>query len=1347
MALAYYEDQEGIWTTHSDPKTSLEYGLNVATGKVLKLVPANSWKSARDVVTGRPYYYNLCTHQSTWSRPFGPVDGEIATEQFEFHYDGSDGQGVSVGFVPIHNPELQQVFWHNAATGEVSWKKPTSLEQCNSLVPDSWLSLDQEELLIDDEIRLAVVRANKTRVVIEESQLIVTQMSRTLDQRLEQARALGQSKKLRNVKTNNNNRNAVRQMESGFNTSALAPTSALTAQKTRAVPALAASFLRSVPLFHGLGDAQLALVQQNLSTMDFPNGTVIVRQDSPGDLFYLVYRGQVRVYEHNSGFAEFDAQGQRRMTSFVGTDSTQLVKPASAAPGGTGGGDDDESRKYGTVVNELKSGDYFGERALLNGTPRTATVMAVGDVSCFVLDKEIFSSVVTKELIEGESAALSHSNEEVSSLARHIGNYEGLLLMKARARDPTDKKIADALLALVSAFSPELAVDDTLERFLKTLYAVFEVERISLFYVDWQTEELILQMSKDTDMREVRLPMGAGLVGACARSTKIVNVPDVTKDPRFFGDMDKKSGFTTRCLLCCPILDGEDRATAVIQLVNKRISPIFSKDDEDVLSAVAEQMALTLAHKKAEMAQTMSTNGTNRTIPLWQVQDDFKVTMKRFYGGSLSINIPPGEVTLVVETQIFHAGVPLMDSVLTSAKANNQPPVFSAPFAGSDELNLKIKVKNIPRAARIIFNVSFAAVDERGQVIMVNDKPKPGTALGWGGATLFNFDQILRSGHMRIKLFPGRCNQDLAGVATLLSNTTKKEVDILDLDICRFQKPVVYQDIPNYQREALAEGQEKKNENVAYVVKQMIQELKTFINKDPLYTLKDDDKKLIVQARHALKTDPSSLPKFLQSVAWNNARDVQEAYRMLVLWEPPGPVDALTLLDHTTPDPKVRALAVSLLEGLDDNELCLYLLQLTQVLKFEPFIDSALARFLLRRALRSPKTVGQNLYWLIKAEMHVPEVKERFTCLHRLFQRHCGEINREATGHQEYVLKRLQECATKIKTYPKAERNDVVRKLLRGIVFPDHFQLPIKPELAFKGLNIDKCRVMSSKKVPLWLNFVSATPNTPPLTVLYKCGDDLRQDQLTLQVLRVIDLLWKTEDMDLQMSCYGCIATGFETGLIEVVPDAETIGGITAGKGVRLKKIRAMGNVFDEKRLKRWLRSKGHPQRMWEQNFLKSSAGYAVATYVLGIGDRHNDNIMLSYTGKLFHIDFGHFLGNFKKKMGVRRERAPFVFTPQMAFVLGGSGSPLFKEFEQLCCKAYNLLRKHSNLLITLFSLMLQCGIPELETDHDITYLQEKLMIGATDEEAAQRFIFEIRNALNTRTVQINDAVHMLVHA
>ena len=73
----------------------------------------------------------------------------------------------------------------------------------------------------------------------------------------------------------------------------------------------------------------------------------------------------------------------------------------------------------------------------------------------------------------------------------------------------------------------------------------------------------------------------------------------------------------------------------------------------------------------------------------------------------------------------------------------------------------------------------------------------------------------------------------------------------------------------------------------------------------------------------------------------------------------------------------------------------------------------------------------------------------------------------------------------------------------------------------------------------------------------------------------------------------------------------------------------------------------------YHMNFLRSLAGQSVATYVLGIRDRHPGNFMLqNETGKFFHIDFGHFLGHCKKKLGVNRDREPFIFSDELHYFL-----------------------------------------------------------------------------------------------
>ena len=135
---------------------------------------------------------------------------------------------------------------------------------------------------------------------------------------------------------------------------------------------------------------------------------------------------------------------------------------------------------------------------------------------------------------------------------------------------------------------------------------------------------------------------------------------------------------------------------------------------------------------------------------------------------------------------------------------------------------------------------------------------------------------------------------------------------------------------------------------------------------------------------------------------------------------------------------------------------------------------------------------------------------------------------------------------------------------------------------------------------------------------------------------------------------------------------------------------------------------------------------------------------------KLFHIDYGHFLGNFKKKLGVRRERVPFVLTQDFVTVIAkGADNPTqtkeFKKFTNLCETAYMIIRRHSHLIINLFLLMLSSGMPELQTLEDIMFLRKTLALDEDDENAKEFFRKKLYESYNkSYATKIDWAFHAL---
>ena len=223
---------------------------------------------------------------------------------------------------------------------------------------------------------------------------------------------------------------------------------------------------------------------------------------------------------------------------------------------------------------------------------------------------------------------------------------------------------------------------------------------------------------------------------------------------------------------------------------------------------------------------------------------------------------------------------------------------------------------------------------------------------------------------------------------------------------------------------------------------------------------------------------------------------------------------------------------------------------------------------------------------------------------------------------------------------------------------------------------------MRWKEITNEIKLKSNYKNFPSLQIksfIAKANDDLRQESLTMQLIKCFSDIFKKADIPLKLKTYEIIITSANSGLIEFIPNTISIDALKKkiGYGIDL-------NIFFRKFFNENFEEA-------QKNFCESLAGYSLITYILNIKDRHNGNILIDMNGNIIHIDFGFILGISPGNLNF--ENAPFKITKEYLDILDGQDSNIFQYFKTLLTRGFLTLKHHFDLFAKIIDIMAKSNI------------------------------------------------------
>ena len=158
----------------------------------------------------------------------------------------------------------------------------------------------------------------------------------------------------------------------------------------------------------------------------------------------------------------------------------------------------------------------------------------------------------------------------------------------------------DPLLALVKigqAVAAEKDIDKLMQTIAEEARNAVQADRCTVFLYDKETDELWSKVALGLGSQELRFNASQGIAGSVFRTGEIINIKDAYSDNRFNKEIDSKTGYVTKTILCMPIRNIEQEIIGVFQILNK-LSGYFTQEDEDILISIGSSAGISLENAK-----------------------------------------------------------------------------------------------------------------------------------------------------------------------------------------------------------------------------------------------------------------------------------------------------------------------------------------------------------------------------------------------------------------------------------------------------------------------------------------------------------------------------------------------------------------------------------------------------------------------------------------------------------------------------------------------------------------------------------------------------------------------------